>query len=80
MRSIEMGTARGPGEARDQIQLGDMTLELVGDDAVLARDAAARLGSTLEAMAKSAVDLPWGADDVDRARHQLLRFARAVVR
>jgi hypothetical protein len=62
---------------RDRIQLGEMTLELVGDDAILARDAALRLGSTLQALAQRACDLPW--NDPDVARRQLLRFARAVV-
>ncbi len=72
------GTARGPGEARDRIQLGPtMTLELVGVDAILVRDAAARLGSTLQQLAERACDLPW--NDADLARRQLLKFARAVV-
>ena len=54
-----------------------MTIELVGADAVLARDAALRLGSTLQQLAERACDPPW--DDADLARRQLLKFARAVL-
>jgi hypothetical protein len=62
---------------RDRIQLGDLTIELVNDHAIIVRDAAARLGSTLQNLAERACDLPW--NDVEVARRQLLRFARAVV-
>ena len=75
---LTFGTARGPGDVHHTLRLGGFDVEIAGADAVLATDAALKLGATLQQLADRAP--VYVATDSPSAAQQFTDFCRAVVR
>ncbi|MGH2403836.1 MAG: hypothetical protein ACRDGN_05150 [bacterium] len=76
MREVQLGTARGPGEPIEVLRIAGFDVSLTGTDVGVARDAALKLGASLQQLADRAVG---AASTASHARRQFMTFCRAVV-